>query len=106
MKQIKHLTVDSSQFTVRTGFSTLWIIVAVVIVGVAAVLVFGVLDFYKIKKPVERPATQVEEDQQVRQLNTQSTSDEIEVIEQDISATDLEALDGEIADIEKLLGEL
>ncbi len=99
--QNKQVTVDSSQFTVRMGFSTLWIIVAVAIVGVVAVLAFGVLDFYKIKKPDVGQKTQVEEDQQVQDLNTLSTSDEVDVIEKDLDLTNLDALDAEIGDVEK-----
>lgn len=97
---------QSRQSTVKRGFSTLWIIVAVAIVGVVAVLAFGVLDFYKIKKPDIGQKTQVEEDQQVQNLNTLSTSDEVDVIEKDLDLTNLDALDAEIGDVARALSEL
>lgn len=102
--RFRYLSKSSSQSKVLKGFSTLWIIVAVAIVGTAAVLAFGVLDVAKIKKPdVGRlPET----DQQLQQLSTFSTSDEVVDIEKDLNATDLDAIDNELSEVDRDLGDL
>lgn len=86
------------------GFSTLWIIVAVAIMGIAALVAFGVLDVAKIKKPEEGIVSEV--DRQIQQLETMSTSDEIADIERDLSATDLDAIDDELSQVDRDLGGL
>ena len=94
------------KFEIRSGFSTLLIIAAVAVVGVAAVLAFGVLDLVKIKKPELPQKTLVEVDEQVKDLNILSISDELPDIEKDLSATNLEDLDNEIDQVEKDLDEI
>lgn len=72
------------------GFSTLLAIIAVAVIGLAAVLAFGVF---------QEPA--VVEDQKLKELETVSTSDELPDIERDINETNLETLDVELSEVDK-----
>lgn len=85
------------------GFSSLWIIIIVALIGLAAVVAFGVLDVAKIKKPSIQTS---DVDQKVQELNTLSTSDEIDAIEKDINSTDLDNLDEGIGDVDRALDEI
>ena len=102
--QSKQLTVNSSQSTVRKGFSTVFVIALVAVIGVVAVLAFGVFDVSKIKKTGEMPEQQV--DQQIKDLDNLSPSDELPDIEKDLNATNLEEVDSELDQIDKDLGSL
>lgn len=81
------------------GFSTLLIIIVVAVMGIAAVLAFGVFDAGKLKRTVQEPS--VGQDQQLKELETVSTSDEVPDIERDINETNLETIDVELSEIEK-----
>lgn len=93
------------QLTTKQGFSTLLIIVAVAIIGAMAVLAFGVLDVWQIKKAQVPSAKISDVDQVIKDLDNLSSSDELPDIERDLTATDLENLDSEMDQIEKDLGE-
>lgn len=93
-----------SKYQISRGFSTLLIIVAVAIVGAAAVVAFGVLDVAKIKKPPV--VTVTGSDEQLESLQTFSTSDEVIDIERDLGATDLDAVDNELDQVDRDLGSL
>lgn len=100
--QTNRLRVKGSQLTVRSGFSSLLIIVAVVVIGVFAVLVFGVLDLAKIKTPeVPKPSISVGKDAQVEKLSTLGTSDEVSDIEKYLNETNLDTLDTELSDVDR-----
>lgn len=88
---------------VSKGFSTLWILIAVAVVGVVAIIAFGILDVAKLKKPAQYV---LPEDKQVQQLQTLGQSDEISVIEQDIDNTNLDNLDAEMGEVEQDLQSL
>ena len=103
MKQSEQLIVNSIRLTVRSGFSTLLIIVFVAIVGVMAVLAFSFLDVSKKTEVTTGPA---EMDQQIKQLQTLSTSDEVPDIEKDLSSTNIDSLDSDLTDVDKDLGNL
>ena len=90
------------------GFLTLWLILLVIALGVAALIAFGILDVGKFKKNTSfsgKPATQVE-DQQVENLQKQSSSDEVVDIEKDLNTTNLNSLDQELPDVDRAVGEL
>lgn len=91
MKQISRL---------ETGFSTILIILLVAAIGIFAVVAFGVLDVAKFKKPDALQKVQVE-DQQLKELNTLSTSDELPDIESDLTGTNFEEIDNEMDQVEK-----
>ncbi len=86
--------------TLRWGFSTLWIIVVVAVIGLIAVVSVGKIG--RGPKPTPAPV----EDAQVQELTTLSSSDEVEAIEADINATNLEDLDAELGEVDSALGEL
>lgn len=58
---------------------------------------FGVLDLFQLKGV---PQTVIAVDAQVKELQTQSTSDEISQIEKDLNGTNLDAIDSEMDDVE------
>lgn len=96
--------VYGSWFIVKRGFSTLWIIMAVAVIFVVAILAFGVFDVGKLKTQVLQP--KVTEDQILTQLKAVGTSDEVPDIEKDLLNTDLETLDAEIGEIDRDLQSL
>lgn len=78
------------------GFSTLWLVVGIAVVGV--ILVAIVASGGKLK--VSPPAAQ-QIDTQVESLQKLSTSDEVTTIEAEAESTDLGNLDSELGDIEQ-----
>ncbi|OGD92403.1 hypothetical protein A2697_00245 [Candidatus Curtissbacteria bacterium RIFCSPHIGHO2_01_FULL_41_44] len=122
MRQIKKLTVGSSrqrpasqrgergspgavQLTVERGFSGLMLIIIVAVIGVVAFFAFGILNIGKQGIPVPQ-IPDVIEDQQVKNLQKQSSSDELPFIEKDLESTNLEDLDQGIDEVSKSLGDL
>lgn len=97
----KKLETGNLKLETRKGFSTLLIIVAVAVVGVVAILAFGVFDVGKLKTQVLQP--KVTEDQTLTQLEAVGTSDEVPDIEKDLLNTDLETIDAEISDVDREL---
>ncbi len=70
------------------------------IILLAAILIVG-LGFFAIntsKKGVKLPS---ESDKEIKQIQTQSKSDNLEDIEKDLQNTDLNNIDKELSDIEK-----
>lgn len=67
------------------------LIILVVALGILVLFVFGVLKS-------QEPAQIV--DQQVQQLNTLNTSDEVGAIESDLDETDLDAIDLELSEVD------
>lgn len=96
----------SKIFNFRRGFLTLWLILLVIAIGVAALIAFGILDVGKIKKSIPGQSPTMVEDQQVQDLQNQSTSDEVSDIEKDLNTTNLDTLDQELPDVDKAVGEL
>jgi len=90
----------TEQLRARRGFSTLFVIVAVAVVFVLALLAFGVFDFAKLKKTVP---TTTEVDEKLNELSAVSTSDEVPDIEKDLNDTNLEMIDAELGEVEKEL---
>lgn len=80
------------------------------IIIIVAVLVIGGLYFWgsKLSKETQDSMTPeeivAEEDAARTALETQSTSDTVESIEEDLNITDLEGLDAELGDIETEFG--
>lgn len=74
------------------------------LVGLVVIVVIVVLFVTRGEQPPPQPPASV--DTQVQQLQTQSASDEVSVIEQDLQNTNLDQLDTELTDIEKDLGSL
>ncbi|MEK7503334.1 MAG: hypothetical protein AAB556_02740 [Patescibacteria group bacterium] len=73
--------------------SKAWLAIVIIIaLGALAYLV------YYMRVSVQEPSQPI-----VNQLESQGTSDEVSVIEQDLSGTALEGLDSEVSDIEKEL---
>ena len=95
----------SKIFSFRRGSLTLWLILLVIAVGVAALAVFGVLDLSKIKESIPGQSNQIIEDQQVQSLQSQGTSDEVVDIEQDLNSTDLDCLDQELSEVDQALSQ-
>lgn len=93
-----------NKFSIFKGFSTLLIIVAVAVVGMAAVLAIGVFDVGQLKTKVLQP--KVAEDKILMQLKAVGTSDEVPDIESDLLNTDLETIDAEISDVDRDLQSL
>ena len=87
------------------GFFNLWLIIIVAAIGVAAILAYGIFNFAKIKKAVPG-ASPAAVDQEVSKLESLSSSDEIEVIEEDLKTTDIDNLDQELVEVEKEIPEL
>lgn len=76
----------------QRGFSPLFIILVVVIVGLAAIAVFAIFNAGKLGQPVtQTPAAAG--DEQVKSLRTLSGSDEVVDIDKDVSSTNVDALD-------------
>ncbi len=74
------------------------------LVGVIVVIVIVVVFLTKVGRqpaPLPQPV-----DQQVQQLQTQSTSDDLSALETDLQNTNLDQLDQELTDIERDLGSL
>ena len=76
------------------------------LIAVFAVTGFGVGQNLFNKGSEESVGPQVPSDVQVEDLNLQSTSDEIDAIENDINSTDLENLDSDLEDISQDLNSL
>jgi len=75
----------------RRGFLVLWLILLVVVVGVAALA------------PGE--STAIVKDQQLENLQKVSTSDEVVDIEMDLDNTDLNNLDQELSEVDQALSQ-
>lgn len=73
----------------RSGNAVVWGIVVVVVIAAAAAVWY----FYR---PLPAPA----EDAATKQLETQSASDDVDAIDQDLQQTDLNDLDKELTDID------
>lgn len=80
----------------KRGFSTLWIIVAVAVIGVIALVAIN-----KMGKIPPAPSTTF--DRQIQELQKLSNSDEIGDIEKDLDATTLEGLDLELGEVDQSL---
>lgn len=96
--QNSKLSVDSSRFTVRNGFSAPIIIIMVALVAVV-VLALLVFDVGKLKTPILQP--RVTDDRILEELKTVGTSDEVQDIEKDLVDTDLETIDAEISEVDR-----
>ena len=83
----------------KRGFSTLWIIVAVAVIGLIALLAIN-----KMGKIPPVPSTTF--DRQIQNLQKLSNSDEIGDIQKDIDATALEDLDLELLEVDQSLKDL
>jgi hypothetical protein len=88
------------------------IIIAVVILGLVALLAnkgFGIGQGL-FKKPGENRITgvgpQLPTDDKIEKLTTQSTSDEIDDIENDLNTTDLDSLDDELDSVDENINSL
>lgn len=85
-----------SKYQISSGFSTLWIIVAVAVIGVIALLAIN-----KMGKIPPAPSTTF--DRQIQNLQKLSSSDEIGDIQKDLDATTLEGLDLELGEVDQSL---
>lgn len=86
------------------GFSYMWLILMVAFVGFLAILVFTVLNLSGIgepQTPVESPAIG---DSQIKELETLSDSDEINVIESELNNTNVESIDAGLDQEVKVAG--
>lgn len=94
------------QIKISKGFLTLWLILAMAVVAVIAIIAFGVLDLWKLKEslPGYSP-TPVIKDSQVESLQKLSSSDEIVGIEKDLDDTNLNNLDQELPQVDQALNE-
>lgn len=74
------------------GFSPMWLVLIVAVVGFLAILAYGFLNLANIgpQIPQEVPTA---EDSQVKELGTLSGSDEINVIESELNSTNVDSLD-------------
>ena len=97
---------QSNKFQTLKGFAIVWIVISMVLVSVLLMFASGVIDIDKIKKPAEHIVSTVEKDEQVRALNEQSSSDEIEAIEKDINTTNFNDLDQGIDQVDQDLNSL
>lgn len=76
----------------QRGFSSLFIILVVVIVGLAAIAAFAIFNSGKLGQPVTQTPAAVR-DEQVKSLQTLSGSDEVVDIDKDLSSTNVDVLD-------------
>jgi hypothetical protein len=83
---------------VKNGFGTVLILVLVGIVGIAAVVAFGIFDLGKLKKANESIPVQ---DPVVEELKVLGTSDEVDDIERYLNQTNLDKIDSEMSEVEK-----
>ena len=97
----KNLRVNILQLTDRRGFSTLIIILIVAVIGVVALLAFGVLDLGNINRSKPAEVSQVNEDPMLGELKVLGASDQISVIEKDLNNTKLNIVDQELPQIDK-----
>ncbi len=74
-----------------------FIIILVIVLAVALVIIYSTTGLFK-KVQVVSP-----EEAEIRKIQTQSSSDQIEAIEADLKATDLSDIDRELQEIEKEL---
>lgn len=88
----------------NSGFGTVFLLLAVGIIGVIVVVAFGIFDLAKLKKPQQTMVEQ--EDSQVKELNVLGVSDEIGDIEKYLDQTNLDKLDQEIPQVDKDAGSL
>lgn len=91
----------------KGGFTALLIILVVAVIGLGALLAFGVFDVSDIKNIPgyqQRKITGV--DQQVRDLNKLSSSDEVSAIEGDLNSTNLDDLDSEMDEVDRDLKDI
>ncbi|KKR57942.1 MAG: hypothetical protein UU05_C0018G0009 [Candidatus Curtissbacteria bacterium GW2011_GWA1_40_47] len=89
----------------RRGFLVLWLILLVVVVGVAALVAVGILDLGRIKNSAPGESTAIVKDQQLENLQKVSTSDEVVDIEMDLDNTDLNNLDQELSEVDQALSQ-
>lgn len=73
------------------GFSPIWLVLVVAIIGVVAVIFLRLSNVGKVGQ-TKIPTAQIE-DQQIRDLQNLRPSDEVEAIEFDLSSTNVESLD-------------
>lgn len=78
----------------RSGNAVVWGIVVVIVIAAAAAAWYFYMPF-----PVPAPA----EDNATKTLETQSSSDDVNAIDQDLQQTDLNNLDKELSDINTAL---
>jgi len=86
----------------KKGVLGIGLIAAIAIVVLVAIVFFGILDLGKFKKGQPSPSAVVE-DQQVQDLQTLSSSDEIGDIEEDLENTNLENLDQDLSQVDQAL---
>ena len=81
------------------GFMGALIIIAVAVVGLAALVAFGILDVGKLKKTSTPATTSEVPDMQINQLNTLSTSDNVADIQKDLDSTNFASVDQEMPQV-------
>lgn len=77
----------------RSGNAVVWGVVVVIVIAAAAAW------YFYMPLPVPAPA----EDNATKTLETQSSSDDVNAIDQDLQQTDLNDLDKELSDINTAL---
>ncbi len=91
--------VPSKNPKMNRAMFNLWLILAVAIIGLVAILAYGIFNVGKIKKTTQPSEISTQPvDLQVRELTKISGSDDIDVIEQELSATNVESLDQGLAE--------
>ncbi len=75
------------------GFSPMWLVLIVAVVGFLVILAYGFANLVKIGGPQIPQEVPTVEDSQVTELETLSDSDEVNVIESELGSTNIEALD-------------
>jgi len=96
-----------SNLKIYNGFLTLWIVLLVIVIGVAALFAFGIFDMGRFKKgPSTSQTPQTVEDQQTQNLEKLSSLDQIVDIQKDLDTTDIDNLDLELPDVDKAASEL
>src|SRR3989338_678158 len=105
LRQPKLIGREQTVRSKRRGFLVLWLILLVVVVGVAALVAVGILDLGRIKNSAPGESTAIVKDQQLENLQKVSTSDEVVDIEMDLDNTDLNNLDQELSEVDQALSQ-
>ena len=89
----------TKNFKLKSGFSTIFILIIVVVAALGILAVVVAKNSFKEPSPIESPASAL--DEQVKNLQNQSSSDEVGAIEKDTNDTNLDNLDQGADQIEK-----
>lgn len=89
----------------RDATFNMLVVLAVAVIGLVAIIFFGILGQDKFQRQSLLPSPGAEVDQQVQDLGELSFSDEIGDIEKDLNNTNIESLDQGISEVDASLSQ-